>query len=112
MREQFNLDSLPGHDLAPLDPDAQVVNPGAAPSKRPSGRSAAAWQRPAMAVALQEHRDTATRLEADATALAALDQLKQQRADTPTHVRAGDLPEQDKLDALPVAGRLFRMWCA
>ena len=27
MREQFNLDSLPSHDLAPLDPDAQVVNP-------------------------------------------------------------------------------------
>ena len=27
MREQFNLDSLPTHDLEPLDPDAQVVNP-------------------------------------------------------------------------------------
>ena len=27
MREQFNLDSLPSHDLEPLDPDAQVVNP-------------------------------------------------------------------------------------
>ena len=27
LREQFNLDSLPTHDLAPLDPDAQVVNP-------------------------------------------------------------------------------------
>ena len=33
--------------------------------------------------------------------------LKQERTDTPTHVRAGDLPEQDKLDALPVGGRLF-----
>ena len=62
-----------------------------------------------LAEALQEHhRDTATRLEADANSLAAeLDQLKQQRADSPTHVRAGDLPEQDKLDALPVGGRLF-----
>ena len=27
LREQFNLDSLPTHDLEPLDPDAQVVNP-------------------------------------------------------------------------------------
>ena len=27
LREQFNLDSLPSHDLEPLDPDAQVVNP-------------------------------------------------------------------------------------
>ena len=47
-------------------------------------------------------------MKADANAVAAeLDELKQERADTPTHVRAGDLPEQDKLDALPVAGRLF-----
>ena len=62
-----------------------------------------------LAVALQEQRrDTATRLEDDATALAGeLDELKQQRADLPTHVRAGDLPQQDKLDALPVGGRLF-----
>ncbi len=36
-----------------------------------------------------------------------LDGLKQQRPDTPTHVRAGDLPEQDKLDALPIGERLF-----
>ena len=27
LREQFNLDALPTHDLEPLDPDAQVVNP-------------------------------------------------------------------------------------
>ena len=31
--------------------------------------------------------------------LANLDELKQQRDDLPTHVRAGDLSEQDKLDA-------------
>ena len=49
LREQFNLDSLPTHDLAPIDPEAQVVNPCAAPSKRPSGRYAAACQRPAIA---------------------------------------------------------------
>ena len=110
MREQFNLDSLPTHDLAPLDPDAQVVNPVRRALEKTirQVRSRLAAARNRLAVALQEHRDTATRLEADATALAAeLDQLKQQRADTPTHVRAGDLPEQDKLDALPVAGRLF-----
>ena len=72
-------------------------------------RSRLATARNRLAEALQQHhRDTATRLEADANALAAeLDQLKQQRAHTLTHVRAGDLPEQDKLDALPVGGRLF-----
>ena len=111
MREQFNLDSLPSHDLAPLDPDAQVVNPVRRALEKTIRRlrSRLATARNRLAEALQEHhRDTATRLEADANALAAeLDQLKQQRAHTLTHVRAGDLPEQDKLDALPVGGRLF-----
>ena len=111
MREQFNLDSLPTHDLAPLDPDAQVVNPVRRALEKTIRRvrSRLATARNRLAEALQEHhQDTATRLEADAKALAAeLDQLKQQRADSPSHVRAGDLPEQDKLDALPVGGRLF-----
>ena len=110
MREQFNLDSLPTHDLEPLDPDAQVVNPVRRALEKTIRRvrSRLATARNRLAEAQEHHRDTATRLDADAKALAAeLDQLKQQRADTPTHVRAGDLPEQDKLDALPVAGRLF-----
>ena len=111
MREQFNLDSLPSHDLAPLDPDAQVVNPVRRALEKTIRRvrSRLATARNRLAEALQQHhRDTATRLDADANALAAeLDQLKQQRAHTLTHVRAGDLPEQDKLDALPVGGRLF-----
>ena len=111
MREQFNLDSLPTHDLEPLDPDAQVVNPVRRALektiRRLRSRLATARNRLAEAL-LEHHRDTATRLEADAQALATkLDELKHQRADTPTHVRAGDLPEQDKLDALPVGGRLF-----
>ena len=135
LREQFNLDSLPTHDLDPVDPDAQVVNPVRRALdktiRRVRSRLAAARNR--LAKALQEHnRNTATgleaaakavparlhdldkapgdttRLEADAKAVAGeLDELKQQRADTPSHVRAGDLPEQDKLDALPVGGRLF-----
>ena len=111
MREQFNLDSLPTHDLEPLDPDAQVVNPVRRALEKTIRRlrSRLATARNRLAEALQEHhRDTATRLQADANALAAeLDQLTQQRADSLTHVRAGDLPEQDKLDALPVGGRLF-----
>ena len=110
MREQFNLDSLPSHDLEPLDPDAQVVNPVRRALEKTIRRlrSRLATARNRLAEAQQHHRDTATRLDADAKALAAeLDQLKQQRADSPTHVRAGDLPEQDKLDALPVGGRLF-----
>ena len=109
MREQFNLDSLPSHDLEPLDPDAQVVNPVRRALektiRRVRSRLAAVRNR---LVPAQQEPDTANRLDADAKALAGeLDELQQQRVDTPTHVRAGDLSEQDKLDALPVAGRLF-----
>ena len=87
LREQFNLDSLPTHDLAPLDPEAQVVNPVRRALektiRRVRSRLAAARNR--LAVALQEpHQDTATRLEADAQALdERLEALKRERADTP-----------------------------
>ena len=72
MREQFNLDSLPSHDLAPLDPDAQVVNPVRRALEKTIRRvrSRLATARNRLAEALQEHhRDTATRLDADANAL-------------------------------------------
>ena len=71
-------------------------------------RSRLAAARDRLAPALQEQGRDTSRLDADANVLAAeLDALKQQRADLPTHVRAGDLSEHDKLDALPVGGRLF-----
>ena len=110
LREQFNLDALPTHDLEPLDPDAQVVNPVRRALektiRRVRSRLAAARDR--LAAALQEQRRDTASLDANATALAGeLDELKQQRAELPTHVRAGDLSEQDKLDALPIGGRLF-----
>jgi hypothetical protein len=111
LREQFNLDSLPTHDLEPLDPDAQVVNPVRRALEKTIRRvrSRLAAVRNRLVPAQQEpDSDTANRLEADAKALAGeLDELQQQRVDTPTHVRAGDLSEQDKLDALPLGGRLF-----
>ena len=111
LREQFNLDALPTHDLEPLDPDAAVVNPVRRALEKTIRRvrSRLAAIRNRLVPAQQEaDPDPANRLEADAKALAGeLDELKQQRVDTPTHVRAGNLSEQDKLDALPVAGRLF-----
>ena len=110
LREQFNLDSLPSHELEPLDPDLQVVNPVRRALektiRRVRSRLAAARDRRA-AAQQEQRRDTAS-LDADAKAIAGeLEELKQQRADLPTHVRAGDLSEQDKLDALPVGRRLF-----
>ena len=111
LREQFNLDALPTHDLEPLDPDAAVVNPVRRALEKTIRRvrSRLAAVRNRLVPAQQEpDSDTANRLEADAKALAGeLDELQQQRVDTPTHVRAGNLSEQDKLDALPVGGRLF-----
>ena len=111
LREQFNLDALPTHDLEPLDPDAAVVNPVRRALEKTIRRlrSRLAAVRNRLVPAQQEpDSNTANRLEADAKALAGeLDQLKQQRVDTPTHVRAGNLSQQDKLDALPVGGRLF-----
>ena len=75
LREQFNLDSLPTHDLEPLDPDAQVVNPVRRvlekTIRRVRSRLAAARNR--LVEARQEQRrDRATRLEADAKELAHL----------------------------------------
>ena len=89
LREQFNLDSLPTHDLTPLDPDAQVVNPVPRPRKdhqagpQPLGSGRQSPRRSAE----EHHQDTATRLEADAQALERLDALKRERADTPTQAR-------------------------
>ena len=78
-------------------------------SRRRRYSSGSSKARNRLAEARQEHRrDSATRLEADAKELATeLDQLKQQRADTPTHVRAGDLPEQDSWTPCRFGGRLF-----
>ena len=91
-------------------PDLQVVNPVRRALektiRRVRSRLAAARDRRA-AAQQEQRRDTAS-LDADAKAIAGeLEELKQQRADLPTHVRAGDLSEQDKLDALPVGRRLF-----
>ena len=85
LREQFNLDALPTHDLEPLDPDAQVVVRRALEKTIRRVRSRLAAVRNRLVPAQQEPD-----FEADAKALAGeLDELQQQRVDTPTHVRAG-----------------------
>ena len=73
LREQFNLDSLPTHDLEPLDPDAQVVNPVRRALEKTIRRvrSRLAAVRNRLVPAQQEpDPDTANRLDADAKALA------------------------------------------
>ena len=108
LREQFNLDSLPTHDLEPLDPDAQVVNPVRRALEKTIRRvrSRLAAVRNRLVPAQQEpDPDTANRLQLTPRLLE--NWTSSSAARRPTHVRAGDLSEQDKLDALPVAGRLF-----
>ena len=65
LREQFNLDALPSHDLVPLAPDTRVVNPvrRALEKSIRRVRSRLAAVRNRLAEALQgRHRDSATGL--------------------------------------------------
>ena len=82
----------PTHDLEPLDPDAQVTNPVRRALEKTIRRvrSRLAAVRNRHVPAQQEpDPDTANRLAADANAVAGeLDELQQQRVDTPTHVRS------------------------
>ena len=92
MREQFNLDSLPSHDLAPLDPDAQVVNPVRRALEKTIRRlrSRLATARNRLAEALQNTTGTpppALRLTASRSA-AELDHSSSSVLHTLTHVRA------------------------
>ena len=128
-RAEFGLDSLPEHLLEPVDPDETVRNPAwseldrdlnRARAKRGQRRDrateagrkarqlrresrdskgraaaklrerAAAWQARA-----REARRQATEFDAAATVLA------ERRSNTPKHLRAGDLPEERRYDALP-----------
>ena len=128
-RAEFGLDSLPEHLLEPVDPDETVRNPAWSEldrdlnrarakrgqrrdraaeagrkarqlrrqSREGKGRAAArlreraaAWQARA-----REARQQAAEFDAAATVLA------ERRRNTPQHIRAGDLPEERRYDALP-----------
>ena len=111
MRDEFNLDALPVHRLEPVDPEATVVNPARRSVekliRKARSRLAGVHHRIAQAhknarhVALKRHQAAAADLDRE------IDALKEQRKDLPTHVRVAELPEAEKLDALPVAERLF-----
>ncbi len=117
MRDAFNLDALPDHALEPVDPDARVVNP----AHRTVEKAIAKLRSRLKSLHLRIVRATKKGrplddLVAEAGALdEELEAFKEQRKDLPRHVRAGDLPENQRLDALPVARRLFvdviRMIC-
>ena len=111
MREEFNLDALTVHELEPVDPDATVVNPDRRELDNAvrNATSRLARLRNRLANALRTGAGkTVAKLEPQIAALEAeIDALKHKRAGTQTHVRAGSLPENQKLDALPIPERLF-----
>ena len=109
MRQEFNLDALSVHELIPVDDNARVVNPdrrelekkiSSVNSKRnrvlvkitngqKQNRNAAQYERTAQQFELE------------------LIELKAQRLQNPYHVLAGELPEHQRLEALPSAPRHF-----
>ncbi len=115
MREEFNLDGLPVHGLAELDPDARVVNPARRELDRQISRlrSKLGTLRNRVAdLTGGTPSDTAARsaerLKAEIGTLnAERETLKLQRRDLPTHVRVAELGEGETLDALPSGERLL-----
>ena len=109
MRQEFNLDALPTHDLEALPPDTVVVNPArrklekelrkfttrlgslrnraAAKSKKGHDTASLPTQIEALELDMQEH--------------------KAQRTQLPTHIRAANLDDDDKLDMIPSRQRLL-----
>ncbi len=109
MRDAFNLDALPDHALEPIDPDARVVNP----ARRTVEKTIVTVRSRLKSLHLRIVRATKKGRPIDdlVAGVGALDEeleaFKEQRKDLPRHVRAGDLPENQRLDALPVARRLL-----
>ena len=115
MRQEFNLDGLPVHGLAELDPDARVVNPARRELDRQINRmrSRLGTLRNRVADLLRGAPSDAAAKSAEkvraeiGTLDAAREALKLQRREVPTHVRAAELGEDEMLDALPSGERLL-----
>ena len=102
MREEFGLDTLADHTLEDVDPDEQVVNPG----WRFLNNAVQRLQRRAGDLRLQLARaprgsKPAQQLQADIrTADRHLEGLRTARRESGRKMRAGDLSEEDRLQAL------------
>ena len=109
MRDEFNLDALPTHQLEPLAPDTMVVNPlrRAYDKAIRSAERRLARLRNRIAGAARKKRPTA-QLRSEVRDLeGALEIAKASRRNVPKHCRAGDLDEDRQLDALPSRDRLL-----
>ncbi len=115
MREEFNLDALPVHALAEIDPEARVVNPAWRELDRRIRRlrTRLGAQRNRVADLLRgtpspNAREAADRIKAENANLDAECQaLKTRRREVRKHVTVADLGERDRLDALPAGEKLL-----
>ncbi len=115
MREEFNLDALPVHALAEIDPEACVVNPAWRELDRRIRRlrTRLGAQRNRVADLLRgtpspNAREAADRIRAENANLDAECQaLKTRRREVRKHVTVADLGERDRLDALPAGEKLL-----
>ena len=117
MRDAYNLDALPEHGLEAVDDDALVVNPAHRTVHKAIGKNQARLNQLLVRIAKATARGKATdALAAEADTVAeTLAELRQRRSTLDSHVRVGELADDDKPDTLPRARRLFvdliRMIC-
>ena len=109
MRQEFNLDALPTHDLEALPPDTVVVNPARRKLEKElrkfTTRLGSLCNR--AADKSKKGHDTAS-LPTQIEALELdMQERKAQRTQLPTHIRAADLDDDDKLDMIPSRQRLL-----
>ena len=101
----------------PTDPDARVVNPAHRTVEKAIAKVRSRLKSLHLSIvrATKKGRPLGDLVAGVGILDEELEALKEQRKDLPRHVRAGDLPENQRLDALPVARRLFldviRMIC-
>ncbi len=109
MRQEFNLDALSVQRLIPVDDNARVVNPERRELEKRIGSVYSKRNRALVQmIELQNQNRNAAQYERTAQQFELeLVRLKAQRLQIPSHVRAGDLPEHQRLDALPSAPRHF-----
>lgn len=117
MRDACNLDALPEHGLETVDDDTLVVNPAHRIVRRAIQENQARLNQLRVRIAGATARGKpADALAAEAGAVEeTLAELKERRSTLASHVRVGDLSDDDKPDTLPRARRLLadlvRMIC-
>lgn len=109
MRDEFNLDALPTHELEPLAADTMVVNPLRRAYDKAVRRLDHQLGRLRNRIADAAHRKQPTaELKRELRDLeGGREIVRSSRRALPTHCRAGDLDEAAQLDALPSRERLL-----